>query len=562
MTQSRCLLTAVLTTLAASSAAVADDADTVEPPDVRLALVRPQSNTGVTRNLGNEELVLRGARIGHIEVMVDDVFENTALSAPYRIANGMHIETRSETIVQQLLFRSGDTYNPRLLAENERSLRAQRYLNDAVITPTRYNEADNTIDVKVRVHDVWTLSPGFSFGRTGGENSTRLKFEDTNFLGMGKQLSAARSSDVDRTTWRLAYTDPHLLGSWWRMTTAYSTMSDGGERAFGIERPFYSLDSRWSASFGVSDTTLALSRYSEGTRLGQFDMRERKFNIGGGLSEGVRDGWVTRWLAGFDYDAREFATNDHDTGGPLPIDRTYAYPWFGVELMEDQYVSTRNLDQIGRTEDLHLGRSLSARVGLASTAWGSTTDALTFESEAQFSHDFGDERYLINSASLAGRFEDGGFDNTVLDLSSRYYLRQSARRVFFASVSGSLANQLDEETQLLLGGDNGLRGYPLRYQAGDASALLTIEQRFYTDWQPLQLVNVGAAVFFDAGRTWGRDSNAAAPQGWLKDVGLGLRLGSPRSGLGNVLHIDLAFPLDGGKGIDSMQLLIETRKSF
>jgi hypothetical protein len=50
--------------------------------------------------------------------------------------------------------------------------------------------------------------------------------------------------------------------------------------------------------------------------------------------------------------------------------------------------------------------------------------------------------------------------------------------------------------------------------------------------------------------------------GWLKDVGFGLRLGRARSGLGNVVHIDLAFPLDGGKDIDSMQLLIETRKSF
>jgi hemolysin activation/secretion protein len=120
----------------------------------------------------------------------------------------------------------------------------------------------------------------------------------------------------------------------------------------------------------------------------------------------------------------------------------------------------------------------------------------------------------------------------------------------------------DPEEQLLLGGDNGLRGYPLRYQAGDAIALFTLEQRFYTDWQPLKLVNVGAAVFFDAGRAWGQDPYAAAPSGWLKDVGLGLRLGSARSGLGNVLHIDLAFPLDRSSDIDSMQLLIETRRSF
>ena len=43
---------------------------------------------------------------------------------------------------------------------------------------------------------------------------------------------------------------------------------------------------------------------------------------------------------------------------------------------------------------------------------------------------------------------------------------------------------LDPDMQLLIGGDNGLRGYPLRYEAGTSRALLTVEQRFYTDWYP------------------------------------------------------------------------------
>jgi hypothetical protein len=48
----------------------------------------------------------------------------------------------------------------------------------------------------------------------------------------------------------------------------------------------------------------------------------------------------------------------------------------------------------------------------------------------------------------------------------------------------------------------------------------------------------------------------------LSDVGVGLRIGNARSGLGNVLHIDLAVPLSRQPGIDSVQLLIETRHSF
>ena len=61
---------------------------------------------------------------------------------------------------------------------------------------------------------------------------------------------------------------------------------------------------------------------------------------------------------------------------------------------------------------------------------------------------------------------------------------------------------------------------------------------------------------------WGQAPLASEPQGWLSDVGFGLRIGNARSGIGNVLHIDLAFPLGAPSDISSMQLLIEAEKTF
>jgi len=45
-------------------------------------------------------------------------------------------------------------------------------------------------------------------------------------------------------------------------------------------------------------------------------------------------------------------------------------------------------------------------------------------------------------------------------------------------------------------------------------------------------------------------------------LGLGLRFGNTRSGLGNVLHIDVAFPLQGDRDISMAQLLVETKASY
>lgn len=117
-------------------------------------------------------------------------------------------------------------------------------------------------------------------------------------------------------------------------------------------------------------------------------------------------------------------------------------------------------------------------------------------------------------------------------------------------------------TSCCWGGDNGLRGYPLRYQSGTASALVTVEERIYTDWYPFRLFHIGAAAFADAGRTWGQDVAGQEPLGLLSDVGVGLRIGNARSGFGNVLHIDFAVPLSRQPGIDSVQLLVETHHSF
>jgi hemolysin activation/secretion protein len=130
------------------------------------------------------------------------------------------------------------------------------------------------------------------------------------------------------------------------------------------------------------------------------------------------------------------------------------------------------------------------------------------------------------------------------------------------SLDTTASRTLDEDAQLLLGGDSGLRGYPLRYQGGTARALLTLEQRIYTDWFPFRLFNVGGAMFFDAGRTWGRGPVNTAPLGLLRDLGLGLRFGNSRSGLGNVVHIDFSYALDGDPAIKKFQVTVETKRSF
>ncbi|HKE95660.1 MAG TPA: hypothetical protein VKB34_15200 [Povalibacter sp.] len=510
------------------------------------------------------ELEESRALIGEIYIDPQNIFdvndpkENKSV---FRAANYLHIKTREGVIREQLLFRPGSPYSQRALEESERILRAQRYLYDATVRPVAYH--DGVVDVAVVTRDVWTLNPGISFGRKGGKNTFGFELEELNILGTGTSISASHKSGVDRDSNALEYHDAHLGGSWVALGLKYANNSDGSTRGFTLDRPFYSLDATYAAGMTGLDDERTDSLYDRGEIIDQYRAHTRTGTVYGGWSQGLVNGWTRRWTVGATYDDEQFAPDPAWLGPNLvPDDRHLVYPWIGFDLLQNDFQKLRNRDQIGRTEDFYLGARLSARLGWADTSFGSDRDALMFQATGGYGFGSNDHSTLLLTTGVTGRMESGDVRNTVIDGAIRYYVKQSERRLFFATLDASVGHNLDLDNQILLGGDNGLRGYPLRYQAGEGRALLTVEQRYFTDWYPFRLFRIGGAAFFDIGRTWGSSPLAEPSLGILKDVGIGLRIGNTRSGLGNIIHVDLAFPLDGDPSIDKVQLLVETKQRF
>jgi len=370
------------------------------------------------------------------------------------------------------------------------------------------------------------------------------------------------TSDVDRTSTGLQAIDDHAFGTWISGAGTFANNSDGYLREVSVQRPFYSLNTRWAAGvYGIDDLQND-DLYDRGQIINKFQDLHQGMQIYGGYSSGEQNGWVRRWSTGFTYDDHTFAPVTW--GGPsiVPQDRRFLYPFVRLDLIQDHYVRLFNHDQIARTEDFYLGTSLSARVGFADSAFGSSSSALIFQSSA--STGFGGEGRSLTLLfwDFSGRVTEGALYNGVMDASLRYYNEQSKNWLFFTALSGTKGWRLDLDNQITLGGDSGLRGYPLRYQDGTARALFTVEQRYFTDWYVFRLWRVGGAVFFDAGRTWGRAPLAAPSLGLLTDAGFGLRIGNARSGLGNVIHVDLAFPFNGDPTIKRVQFLVQTEHSF
>jgi hypothetical protein len=511
------------------------------------------------------ELVKNGAVIGTIEIDNQNIFN---LSDPkdnngvFRLADKLHVKTRARTVRNYLLFKPGDPFSRRRIEESARILRAQSYFYDAWIRIVGYK--DNKVDVRVTTRDVWTLNPGFNFGRSGGTNSTGVKLEESNFLGTGTGVNLQWTSTIDRSGTEIDLSQRNLAGTWLAVGLTYANFSDGGTKAVSFTHPFYSLDSHWAGSFAAFDNVQTDPLYDLGQIVDQFSDHHTLVQSYYGWSRGLQDGWAQRWTAGVTFDEHMFSpvSNSNGSTNLIPEDRRFLYPFLEFDLVQDDYLKLVNHDQIGRTEDFALGTAASLRVGYALNGLGSSATALLINASVSKGFRNADTGTLILYGDFSGRLEDHSLQNGVATGSIRYYVEQSKNWLFFTTLQGTRGWNLDLDNQILLGGDNGLRGYPLRYQDGTARALWTVEQRYFTDWYPFRLFRVGGAVFMDVGRTWGQPPLAAPSLGLLKDAGFGLRFGNSRSGLGNVIHVDLAFPLDSGPGIKHVQFLVSTEATF
>lgn len=507
------------------------------------------------------ELEAAGAVIGEIRINnlnifdLEDPKENGVL---YRAANFLHIQTRAEVIRRQLLFKPGERVSVRLIDETERLMRSSRILYDVSIVPVAYH--DGVVDIDVKTRDTWTLQPGVSASRQGGTNRRGATLRDTNALGTGVLVGVERSYDADRTTTQYQVTQPRAFGGWTTVDFSFAQLSDGESRALSVVRPFYALDTRWAAGFSGGNDSRIDSLYSNGIKVAQFRHRQDNAEAFGGWSEGLVDGWAQRYSLGVTYRKNTYGIEpDLPAPDQLPSNNTIAAPFFRYEVVQDAYEKVKNRDLIERPEYFAMGFQSSVQLGRAWTGFGSTQNLWLYSASVSDGFRFPSDRTVLTSVSIDGQSGYGPLDRQVLGGSVRFYGRPDSRTLLFASVAADALKDPTQSSQLLLGGDTGLRGYPRNYQSGDRRALLNVEERVYTDWYPFRLFRVGGAVFYDFGRAWGGPNGNTANTGWLSDVGFGLRILSARSAFGNVLHIDFAIPLNHDPNIRSVQFIVTTK---
>ena len=509
------------------------------------------------------ELEAAGARIGAVRINprnifdTDDPDEDRAL---FRQANRLHIVSRPQVIERSVLFAPGQPVSVQRIEETERLLRAKRFLYDVQIRPVAVR--DGVVDIEVLTRDTWTLQPGLSAGRAGGATDGSIRLREYNLLGTGVALDVSRYSRVDRTETVFGLSGAGLLGGGIDLDIASAQASDGRRHTVNVARPFKALDTPWAAGLSVQDDDRLDTVYRAGRIESSFRYRERRATVHAGWSAGLVDGWARRHTIGVELEDNAYASEPGVTApSALPSAQRLVMPFLRFDLLQDRFERQVNRDLIGKPEHIALGLNARIQLGHASPPMGSSRSATRYSVALQRGFAPAPRDLLLASARISGEYSQSQARRQQTQLSLRAYRAVGTSTWLYSAATIDHLMRPDPAFALTLGGDNGLRGYPLRYQTGARRALLTFEGRHDTGLYLWRLFRLGVAAYADVGRAWG-GAQGEPGQTWLADAGVGLRIVNVRAAFGNVLHLDVATPVNGPAGVRRLQFLMETRTTF
>ena len=119
----------------------------------------------------------------------------------------------------------------------------------------------------------------------------------------------------------------------------------------------------------------------------------------------------------------------------------------------------------------------------------------------------------------------------------------------------------DNDTQILLGNENGLRGYSVRQFSGTKKLTVNIEDRLFIKDDLWKLLSVGGSLFLDSGMVW-KEHEPVSLSRMRSDTGFGLRLALTRSSSAAVIRIDLAYALNKNNEDSRWVLSIKSSQIF
>ena len=155
----------------------------------------------------------------------------------------------------------------------------------------------------------------------------------------------------------LEFADNNITSKRWSLFGRLADNSDGRSNLLSLTRPFVALDTRWTAGTTLLDDVRNTQLYRLGDAAAEFSHDRDYYTLFGGGSKGRVGRWIRRYTGGVVYDDNRFSeVSGSSLETAIPADRKLVYPFVGIEILEDDFETGNNRNQIGKTEDFYLGQ--------------------------------------------------------------------------------------------------------------------------------------------------------------------------------------------------------------
>ncbi len=484
----------------------------------------------------------------------------------HRWANAIHIDTKELTLENEAtFFLSKCDKNFSDMAELERYLRSRKYLRDAKVTSDKMVE-----NITVTTWDNWSLMPTISFGRQGGESTYSFGIKERNLLGLGIDAEFATYKNSQRKGYKMKTTIPLFRKQNIDLALRFADNDDGTQQSLFLKKHFVSFYTNDAYLLGFNEESRNDTIYQNSSELAIFAHDISYKNVEYAWLNFNNDNELVRYRVGLTQDLHEFSYTDNAENNPnslfLPQDRDFLYPWIGFDYIEKNFKKLTNIHLITQIEDFNHGWQFSSRLGLSDGSKENSAWAL-FQASINKGFEIHDNALLLMDIALSGDIYDQQDNRLLFNINTEYFYNIDKNWGVYLNNTNVMSDNQYLDKPVSIGGNTGVRGFPLQYQHGKHSVKFTSEIRYYPYINIFKLFDIAGAAFFDTGRTFGDIEAIGVKQNiedeWLYSVGIGARLYSPHSaGSHQVIHVDFAFPQSDNPDINNFEIRVEAKQSF
>jgi len=531
--------------------------------------------------------VCENGRITHIFIDNHSIFDTSdpeldaRLEWAYDLANGLHRRTQPEVIRRELVFHEGDCFEPRLLEESERLLRALGFLSDVDVFAVPQDGGDHHVIVDTQ--DEWSTKVEVQVDVSGGIGFDGARVQEANLLGTGRTLELFYLDRRLAREYGAAYATPQLFGTRWDFAARIGDTRAGTFFEQSLSFPFVGEVGRWALrqSFRRNDRYFDLVAAGEppasSLNIGPeihllLPMREKGMDIGVVRRFG-RPGGLSLIGGGLSFQEVTYpggrAASLLVAGSSFEDSTTALQPyldpvWTTLEEVQNirafvvlghrsiGWSEQGGLDAFAADQDVRVGSEVGLALGRSLAGLEEADDLFT--TLTLFTGFLPHERLVLSAESRmdARRDFDAPVDedewrDVIADGRLLAYWRPPGleRHTLVGRLTAAAGWANVVPFQLTLGGRNALRGYDDWRFPGGRRVVLTLEDRVFVGWPFPDFWDIGLTGHVDVGRVW--PGELAYPygidSGWRASGGVGLRGNFPAGGR-TTYRLDIATPLD------------------